>query len=543
MSVNISNSNSQQVAVALNQAMSSELDKLTQDKKETDKAVDKSTIEKMLSSKKEQDGASRELITNLATKLIGSGINLAESVSGKINNNAKDEYDLMFKSEGEKNEDVSTLTRQQTAVGKASNKKGDQEGKDGQQNQQQAGSENKGETIKEYRNLYSQFLLSGGNELKKRIEKMEIKLQQEGLSGKDLLSLQNSISKSIRSEVASQMKELWLKRALSDEKSLDFKANTRAINDLFGEAFKNEKLGGWDFGGYLDNLQNVMNEKAREASQDIREFVKNEMEQKLTQSTLFKDVPDKEIANLLEIGQKVGFNPMNFLGQWQVQANDIGLIPVPQQANVQSGMSADAGSNHEKKQNTGYEFSQDDEKDLMINQLRALCMKRAVRGDIRTLVETSFKIRKLKNGLIKMGINFGDIDQIEKEGLAIGRIKLIEMLKEAFYERSTLYDLSGPAFELIERKIKTVLKNLEKIGVSVSKRDLDSLRDEANKNMFDVVRSELEHDEALFGSNQNPRLEKKIKLMIKLLKRIKEESNIGADIKDVEDISFIKSSA
>ena len=82
-----------------------------------------------------------------------------------------------------------------------------------------------------------------------------------------------------------------------------------------------------------------------------------------------------------------------------------------------------------------------------------------------------------------------------------------------------------------------------KIGMVVSKLELDSIRDEANHRMLDTVISELDHDVVLYEAIKNPRLQKKIKLMQKLVKRIKEESNINVETKQIEDISLIKSSA
>jgi len=156
-------------------------------------------------------------------------------------------------------------------------------------------------------------------------------------------------------------------------------------------------------------------------------------------------------------------------------------------------------------------------------------MQRAIRGDLRTRIETAFKIRKLKNGLIKLGVSFADFEKLEQEGAALGRVKLLDMLKEAFYERATLYELAGPAFTLIEKKIKGLLKNLERLGMELSKTELDSLRDQANYAMFEVARFELENTIILYEREPAPYYEKKIKLTIKLLKRLKEESGMETD--------------
>jgi hypothetical protein len=89
--------------------------------------------------------------------------------------------------------------------------------------------------------------------------------------------------------------------------------------------------------------------------------------------------------------------------------------------------------------------------------------------------------------------------------------------------------LGGPAFQLNEKKLKGLYNNLTRLGVELSKYDIDSLRDQANHKMFDVARSEFEKAIMLFKDTKNPQVEKKIFLIVKLLKRLKEESMIATE--------------
>lgn len=538
----------QEGTIALNEGfVASEGNKIVQDKEPLEKLDEKVVIEKFLSSNKEQAKTTKQLLGQLINTVASTGVKLSDNILDKVNKNVKDEYDLLLKTEGQSSEDVSTISTSQLdaikKMGKNNRHGGGNQGEKGEGGNS-AVSEKTGAVLKEYSTLYSQFLMNGGSELKKKIEELEVKLKESGVNPKDLLSIQNSIRKSIRSEIASQVKDLYLKRIMSNDKSVESVINNKALNDLLDTTYENKKLGGGDFGGYLDDLQGTLNEKAREVGDEMRTFLKEELESKFTKKTIFNDVPDEEIFGLLKLGAKVGFRAGEFFMGWQKTMNDIGLIPVPQSVAAQSAGGASSGFNNKKEnQNTGYEFDTDDQKDLMINQLRALYMLRSVKGDLRTKIETSFKIRKLKNGLVRLGVNFIDMEKIEKEGNAIARAKLLEMLKEAFYERATLYELSGPAFELIEKKIKGVLRNLENIGVKLEKIELDSIRDDANHKMYDVVKSEFEHDEALYKSMPTPGIEKKVKLLVKLLKRLQEESKIDLEYHPEKDIAVVRSAA
>lgn len=169
----------------------------------------------------------------------------------------------------------------------------------------------------------------------------------------------------------------------------------------------------------------------------------------------------------------------------------------------------------------------------MINTLRALHMKKALTGRFEALKVTPH-IRKTWNGLIKLGLTFEDLDKIAKEGMALARFRSMQQLKEAFMERSTFYKLSGGGYDLVRDKIKGIVANLKKLGYEVSKDELDILRDDANRQMFDHTVIELSHAMAVLKAKSDTRLHKKALLMITLLKRIKEESGfneaLGEDI-------------
>ena len=127
-----------------------------------------------------------------------------------------------------------------------------------------------------------------------------------------------------------------------------------------------------------------------------------------------------------------------------------------------------------------------------------------------------------------MAINFEDkeFDKVQKEGIAIAIDKLREKLMDAFYERATLYELSGPAYNLVKRKVAANLKNLKRLGAKPTESEQKDLRDSANKEMYNVAKAELERVHIAQQKRQNPMLEKREKQLIKLMQRLEEESNI-----------------
>jgi len=523
----VDNFSVQESAAGSNMAAAIELRAI--DNKDEDKKVDERTLMQKVLEAKTSSKASKEVLAGLVAKMAGSGVKIEpETFITRAQRSAKDEYDLMFQSKENSSDsvDINAINQRVKAA-----KKLNQNNKDGKgdQNQNPAIDAQKiAGTLEEFSAAFVQLLVSGGTDIKKKVERLEQQLISEGLSDKELLGLKQNIRQSIRGQIAGQIKESMLKRFFSKEKTLEWVMNNKEAYSSIEFAFYNDKLGGWDFGGYNEHLQGTVDEKLREVRSDVKDFVKDELKNALIRKHVNGDpVNDKDIKRLIELGLKSGFNPQQFLANWKNTMYHIGITPPPPEAYAQSMIGS--GMDNNNKERTGYEYTQEDEKELLVNQLRALYMQRAVRGDLKTHIETSFKMRKLKNGLIKLGVQLADFEKLESEGKALARVKTLDMLKETLYERATLYELAGPAFALIEKKTKSLLKNLERLGMELTKTELDSLRDQANYRMFDVAREELEKTIVLYEAEKHPCHEKRIMLTIKLLKRLKEESKIDTD--------------
>ncbi|HTY12897.1 MAG TPA: hypothetical protein VMD02_01770 [Candidatus Omnitrophota bacterium] len=538
----------QQSAAGSNQAAAAELRDIN--KKEDDKKADsKSYTQKLLSKSSKDTG--QAVLSDLVSKMAESGVKLEPQMFiAKATRHAKDEYEMMLKSDHESSSDmvdINSINQRINAAKKFG--QGNKDGKGGQDPNSGVNVQKFAGTLEEFSTAFVQLLVSGGVDVKKKAEKLEQRLRDEGFGEKELMGLKANLRQSIRTQLAGQIRESLLKRFMSKEKTLEWVMNNREANRSIDFAFNSEKLGGWDFGGYNDNLQGTVNEQMRQISSEVRDFVNDELKNALVKKHLSPDsktekAADAEIKQLIEMGIKSGFNPNQFMASWKQTMNNIGICPPPPEAAQQSMIGqGSTTSDNNRREKTGYELTAEEEKDLFTNQLRSIYLQRAIKGSIFTNIETSFKIRKLKNGLIKLGVSFGDLEKIETEGRALAKVKSLEMLKEAYYERATFYNLSGPAFDMVESKIKSLLKNLDRLGMELTKTDLDSMRDKANYRMFDITRGELENNIIAWESNKSPYYEKKINMMIKLMKRLEEESQIDTDYDPEKRFASVASAA
>ncbi len=531
MGINIvDQSASQQMAVALSGGMATQIQN-PEEKGSAKRTQDKSPVQRALEAKNSKE-TSKQILSELASKVASSGIKLnPENFTVKVQQGVKDEYDLLFKG-GEESSDSVDLKSIDYAVeaakrAKQGKNKGGNSGKDSSLDTGKIK-----EAVQEYTGAYAQFITSGGSDLKKRLERLEAKMRSEGLSEKDMLGFKQSVKKAIRGAIAAQLKEGVLKRILSSPKSLEGALARRGIREALNLGRSNPRLGGRDFGGYNNHLQGTLNEKIVESKVELRDFVKGELERNFISKHLSGEATVKEIRELFKLGKGLGIDLKKLLVEWEEKKFDLGFQEVPY-----LGPGLQAGTNnsgHNGQANNGDENEFPREQEILINQLRSLYMQRAIRGDMLTKIRTAFKVRKLKNKLIKMVIQFKGINpeellrNTEKEGMAKAREKTLEMLREAYYERATLYELAGPAYKMIERKIRGLAKNAERLGMDSIPHD--ALQHETNCRMFDTAREELGRVMILRQSNSSPALEKKEKLLVKLLTRLKEESGIETEI-------------
>ncbi|MBI5399354.1 hypothetical protein HZB07_01875 [Candidatus Saganbacteria bacterium] len=509
--------NQQQGAVLGNLSAAQSLDQIL--KSEFERKLDtnnnakvaESVLKKALNGQADKAGV--QILANLANKL-------AQQIGqAKLLNNLAKDYGFALDGRQENTNDIVDVNNPITAVSSSKQKKqfSGQTGTDLGQDDDSAQSD-----VKEYLAAYSQTLVCGGQEAKRKMEQLEKKLLAEHeMNYKDVKNLKLQAANSIRGEVALQVKDAYLNLILAKSKSMEWLIAKSETQDLLFFAEKKMNLGGHRFGNYKGGLQGVVNE----AKEDIHGLLRDFVDDALTGEVIKKVTSDdpakteKAIDELLKLGTKVGYDVQQFMEKLPKLTDNLGLNLLIYTEYIDTG----TGTSSDQKQRHQYQYTVQEEKDILTDKLRALYMRRAVYGDARTLLETQFKMIRSKNGLIKLGVS--NFDRIEKEATACAKIKLFEMLREGFEERATYAKLEGAAWQMTERKLKTVLRNLDKIGVSLSQIELDQIRDKANEKMF----REAEHEFSLLNTaieaqGEMAFLTNKRKLINGMLERVAAES-------------------
>ncbi len=520
--------NQQQMAVASNLSAAQGLDQVLRSELERQLDTENSTKIEENALKKALDGKKANLGTEIIAKL---AVKLAQTMpTSKLLGNLKEEYEHILNPREEAAQDLIDIQNPISRLSKPQKYNQNQQG-GSHLSDEEAAAQKPASDIKEYIGAYSQMLVNGGSEVKKKLEQMEKNLLEEkGVSLKDLQSVKTQVANTIRSEILQQIKRAFLKQALTKGKSLEWLIAKKEVGNFIDYAFLNKRLGGYNFGGLHGHLQSAVDKVRDETAQELRDFLDDALTQEVTKKAMGKEGKDaeKEIENLLKLGQKIGFNVENFVKKIPKLKDDLGLNPV-----IDFEYAPGTDMNNGQSERHKYQYTPQEEKEILTDKLRALYLRRALYGDLRTVLETQFKMIKLKNGLIRLGVK--NFNEVESEGKVLAKVKLFQMLREAFEERATYAKLSGEAWKMTERKIKTVLKNLEKLGVNLSQTELDLMRDKANEKMY----REAEHELSLINAAIEARgeiayLTSKKKMAGQILERLAEESGFKAPGHELE---------
>ena len=166
--------------------------------------------------------------------------------------------------------DTVTIKLANSRLGKASNKGSEERG--GEQSDSQRQPE-----VRDYLKSYSQFLVNGGSELKKKVEKQESSLVESGkIKAGELMKFRADIAKSVRQEVMKQVKESFQKELFAQGKIEEMIAHNGVLKAA-DWAYLNEKIGGKEFGGLNTSLKGSVDEAAGQAKEEINTFMQDEL--------------------------------------------------------------------------------------------------------------------------------------------------------------------------------------------------------------------------------------------------------------------------
>jgi hypothetical protein len=238
----------------------------------------------------------------------------------------------------------------------------------------------------------------------------------------------------------------------------------------------------------------VISEARSKANEELRSFLPEELENQLVKATLLQDNKFDEVVKLIKVSKSADFNAEQWINEvWPSKKENHGLylMDVPPSA-VGVNVNVNTDQNDARKERSKYEYIDEDKQDVVINRLRSVYMQMALGNSLMDRVSTFFKVRKLKNGMIKLGIYSDELNEkLVREGKAMAKLKAMEMLDEGLHEEATFFEAST-AKDLVDKKLKNTLANLERLGVSLTDEEFVAIKTKSQRKILEIAQKELE---------------------------------------------------
>jgi len=381
------------------------------------------------------------------------------------------------------------------------------------------------ESMRQYVSALSEDLIQQTPGKKKEVIELRERLQLYGVSSKRLSEVESRVTGFVQKDLREKIKKGFTQFALS--------YSTKFTPELLqsSKQYKILEEMGLDT-GILHDAADIKALKD-DAKRDMASFVADELDKTLIREKAngasFNDLVSA-FNKFNELASVVKFDAGSYMKELGKKMTNLGLSHfVPPDA-MRGQMDNDSQSGGRRKRE-----SQEIELDSgqMTDDLRRLVIQRAIRTDVIGSIEVRYKIGRLRGKLKKSGgVSDIELGDIEREGEALAKVKLIDLVRESLEDRAALSVLEGPAFDLVRAKLKKALKALKRLDAPLPKEEFTAMRDHINRGMFSVIKEEfLKLDALSEKATSNKILSQKRKELLGVLHRLRKESSIAEEIK------------
>lgn len=391
----------------------------------------------------------------------------------------------------------------------------------------------KPEAYSSFTAAFTQYAFDDSSDNRKKLNDMRSEMLKEGLTQKQVQHFESTMKTVLNQHMMYDLKSTVLNEYfldyedghLSRQERRDRKSQHRLAKKSSESLSK--KLQSMESTGVLKGTSLAVLEKVgHELRSELESFVFEEVEQNITRLSL-DQLSEAEYVEKMQryaqAAQAAGFAlDLDKLTQKVNDAiEDLGLAYFA--APSQSGQSFDESDDEPKKRAQVYLNQQE----LLEDKLRHLFMQQLMAPGLKSSVTLRFKIKKLQNGLIKLGVFTEDRqDQLMKEGRILAEIKLRDELVDGYREQATLEKRSGPAYKLIQSRRVFCLKHLKKCGVKIAKSELIEIRNQQNIDMGVFLNDQIRQLDLAIEVRQTRHVLEKRRSFYKVLDRLVAETPV-----------------
>jgi len=344
--------------------------------------------------------------------------------------------------------------------------------------------------LEDYESLFSKSVISQNDpnqrsQIKRRMEQLESRLMEKGMNAEQFREVGSQIRGAATQELASLMKEAFLKKLTAPTKSIEWAISEKNLNSVLNFAMTNTRMMASLGGG----LKELMDRAKQDAMDQISSTILNEFEKDLIREGVRSNQPmaNKDVKSFIEMAMQAGVDVAKWSKEWENKKWDLGLQELPdnvkdkiaeEKKNLTDFGQDDQNQKQNQKKDDGPDISADD-KETLFDQFREVVATRLIDDSIKTRFDTAFTMRNINRKMKQLGIDPKDMQRIREEAKGLARLKLISLLKTAYLERVVLLAESGARVKVSSRRISKLREKLTKLGAEITEDELSKIRHEA----------------------------------------------------------------
>lgn len=404
--------------------------------------------------------------------------------------------------------------------------KGDSARQTANTNKEQMIGQQKG--LKEYTEALGKYVVSQNPHEKQKMEKIKKELQQNGVTLKQIQNMESNVGQMVKQQYVGQLKSSLIKFFFAQgDKDAEGAISAKFEHKTKADALANIAKDGSVKGG----LNGIMEGLGQELRREFEAMLYDETSKQFTKQSLGQlslEEFSEQTAKIMKAAAAAGVvvDEAELQKKLNQSIEDLGLqefIPPIGQSNMNFREGDPRGKDNKDEIEKVYVSRSEQLED----KLRNLYMLKSLSTNIKENVDISFKMRRMKNGLIKLGV-FTDEkeEQLRKEGQLLAQMQLMDRLEDGFLEQATLHKLAGPAYSKLKNDRATIIRLLRKMGFKVKKDQLDRVRDRKNQEMAAIIKEEVSQLAIAMEAQPSPYYAQNHKILSETYERIKNESKL-----------------
>ena len=375
--------------------------------------------------------------------------------------------------------------------------------------------------VKDYAKLLSKYATSKDPNTKQLMERKKQVLLQKGVSTSQINHMSLKVGQVIKQHMVYDLKQKLIRFHMSKGGSKQDQVESKLQFNAAANHAEAQQQGP----NIPMDLTHTLDQLRHQAKQDLGNFLYEESIHQFTKFSLKQisiETFTEELLKLSKAAESAGF---------QLSEKDLTekIIAAVDHLGLAEFKKPDTQSNQQQKQQTTPHQTQEE---VLDDKLRYLYMMKALHPSLRKQVSTFFKIKKTKNGLIKLGFYTEEKhEELKRQGEFLAVTQFKEELRFIFREEATLAHLTGAEYGVLRKKQAFVITQIRKTSFSISTREINSIRETAYIDMYSLMKEELLQLQEMAEIHQHVSITRKIKHLSLVIGRIKDSFNIH-DFKD-----------